>query len=119
MQLALFKINRKQLPNGKWKAVGKVQTNAMTAAETPHGRRGPLHDAGCSAFDFAKFLPDGKWDWSDAGFFKKCGAIGERIGFTWGGRFGESAAGKGDGWDGGHLELPGWKSRPLLPKDAA
>lgn len=98
---------------------GKVVTNARYAHQTAHGRRGPAHDAGASAWDFAKWLSSGKADWSDEEFFRKCGAIGESLGFVWGGRFGETAPGRGDGWDAGHLEAADWKSYPLLTKDGA
>ena len=46
-----------------------------------------------------------QWDSSDPAF-KTIGRIGERNGLRWGGRFGESAPGAGDGWDASHLELP-------------
>lgn len=45
------------------------------------------------------------WDARNKGF-DAIGRIGEKNGLRWGGRFGESAPGKGDGWDRGHLELP-------------
>lgn len=106
----------RRLDGGKWVVVGKTVTQARTAAETAHGRRGPRHDAGAAAFDFAKCTGEKTADWSDPEFFRRCGEIGERLGFVWGGRFGESRPGAGDGWDGGHLELPGWRNFPLLPK---
>lgn len=118
-QLEHFKKGRRAGVDGKWHVVGKVVTKARTAAETPHGRRGPDYDKGACAFDFAKCTGEKTADWSDPDFFRRCGEIGERIGLAWGGRFGESLPGKGDGWDGGHLEVPGWKERPLLPKDSA
>lgn len=34
------------------------------------------------------------------------GSIAEGLGLRWGGRFGESAPGRGDGWDPGHAERP-------------
>ncbi len=103
---------------GRWVKVGKTVTNARTAAQTPHGRRGPARDAGASAWDYAEFRPDGTWSWDDASFFARCGAIAESLGFVWGGRFGESKPGAGDGWDAGHIEVPGWDSFPLLKEDA-
>jgi hypothetical protein len=45
------------------------------------------------------------WDGSDP-VWRRIGAIAERLGLRWGGRFGESAPGAGDGWDPGHVELP-------------
>lgn len=112
-QFALFQQGRREV-NGKWVKIGKTVTNAKDASETAHGRRGPKHDAGSSALDFARCVNEKTADWSDPEFFRKCGAIGERLGFVWGGRFGESRPGAGDGWDGGHLEAAGWKSYPLL-----
>ena len=46
-----------------------------------------------------------QWNASNPAF-KTIGRIGERNGLRWGGRFGESAPGAGDGWDASHLELP-------------
>lgn len=113
IQLGHFRKGRKQV-GSKWVVVGKTVTKAMLASETPHGRRGPPHDEGAAAFDFAKCTGPKTADWDDDDFFRRCGAIGESLGFVWGGRFGESSPGKGDGWDGGHLELAGWRERPLL-----
>jgi hypothetical protein len=45
------------------------------------------------------------WNAGNRGF-DAIGRIGERNGLRWGGRFGESQPGRGDGWDRGHLELP-------------
>lgn len=38
------------------------------------------------AFDFCP-LKDGKPDWNDLEKFKKCGAIGQKLGMDWGGNF--------------------------------
>lgn len=46
-----------------------------------------------------------QWDVRDP-VWRRIGAIGEALGLRWGGRFGESKPGAGDGWDMGHFELP-------------
>jgi hypothetical protein len=80
---------------------------ARGASKVHHSR----HQDGM-AIDLCPFLtwelhgPD-KLQWSAADpAFKMIGRIGEKCGLRWGGRFGESAPGAGDGWDAGHLELP-------------
>jgi len=45
------------------------------------------------------------WDAKNPGF-DAIGRIGEKLGLRWGGRFGESSPGVGDGWDRGHLQMP-------------
>lgn len=44
------------------------------------------------------------WDAKDQ-VWQEIGKISEKIGLRWGGRFGESAPGKGDGWDPSHHEI--------------
>jgi len=36
--------------------------------------------------------------------YRLLGEFWERLGGRWGGRFGETSVGKGDGWDAGHFE---------------
>lgn len=49
--------------------------------------------------------PD-KLQWGPDPAWQRIGAIAERNGLRWGGRFGESRPGAGDGWDPGHIEAP-------------
>lgn len=49
--------------------------------------------------------PD-KLQWGNDPAWKVIGQIAESLGLRWGGRFGESAPGTGDGWDPGHVEVP-------------
>lgn len=49
---------------------------------------------------------DRRWGLSWDGPWHSYGAIGEHLGLRWGGRWRESAQGKGDGWDRPHLEWP-------------
>lgn len=86
------------------------RTDAEQAAAVAAGRsrvKRSLHQDG-RAIDLCLVDPYGKpwwpapidWRWQTIGRF------GEALGLRWGGRFGESEPGKGDGWDAGHLELP-------------
>lgn len=67
------------------------------------------HQSGL-ALDVCPFLlwqaagPDKlNWDAADPAFHT-IGRLAESLGLRWGGRFGESAPGAGDGWDAGHVE---------------
>ena len=54
------------------------------------------------AWDFA-IIVDGKVS-SDHSLYLKAGVIFEGFGCVWGGRFGETVPGRGDGWDAGHCQ---------------
>lgn len=79
---------------------------ARGASKVRHSR----HQDGY-AMDVAPFAvyqlhgPD-KLQWGRDPAWQRIGAIAERMGLRWGGRFGESAPGAADGWDPGHVELP-------------
>lgn len=61
----------------------------------------------CPYAQYALHGPDKlQWDNEDPAW-QVIGKIAEGLGLRWGGRFGESAPGKGNGWDPGHCELPG------------
>lgn len=57
------------------------------------------------AADF--FFPESAHPFGDENPWARLGALAEGLGLQWGGRFGESAPGKGDGWDKGHVQLAG------------
>lgn len=93
-------------------ATGRTQAeqDAAVARGTSKVQRS-RHQDGC-AIDVVPYAifqlagPDKlQWDVRDP-VWKRIGAIGEALGLRWGGRFGESAPGAGDGWDMGHFELP-------------
>lgn len=127
-QLALFRKGRALL-RGVWHVTDPrlVVTRAQTARDSAHGCKCDVGDAhrkndgkGCAmAFDFA-FVLDGvlvgprpgkgndSWDadlpWAAVA------RIAEDCGLLSGARFGESRPGALDGWDAGHVELPGWRT---------
>jgi hypothetical protein len=92
-------------------ATGRTQAEqdaafARGASKVRHSR----HQDGM-ALDVCPFAawnlhgPD-KLQWGRDPAWQRIGAIAERLGLRWGGRFGESSPGAGDGWDPGHVELP-------------
>ena len=121
-QFAKFKIGR-EFRDGKWIIVGKTVTDLIVGA----------HNVG-AAIDVAprrggRFLyPDVLQRDLDKAVtselrdvlririvegnvaLKIMGEIGEGLGLEWGGRYGESTPGAGDGWDRVHHCLPNWKA---------
>ena len=59
----------------------------------------------CPYEEFSLHGPD-KLAWSRSEpVWTRIGALAEDLGLRWGGRFGESSPGAGDGWDPGHAEF--------------
>ena len=124
-QLRLYAKGRK-LDGGRWRMVdpGRVVTNARKLADTAHacvcdpeGKGAGCR--GCAlAADWA-FLIDGElvgprpgkgndsWDLDLP--WKEVALILERHELVSGARFGESSPGAMDGFDLGHVEVPGWR----------
>lgn len=101
-QIELYKLGRAapvpMSPLWAWKVVdrSKVVTWALPE-KAPHCR--------AAAFDFVP-LVDGKPAWERLDLFAQLGAIGERVGFEWGGRWTFK--------DLPHLQLANWASLPLV-----
>lgn len=82
-------------------APGRKVTNADGVRRKSKHQDGHAVDAA-----FVRPLVEGRWDLTWSGPWEAYGRIGEELGLVWGGRWGESAPSKGDGWDRPHLEQP-------------
>jgi len=83
---------------------GQIVTMAETAALTAHGRRlFPGGDIFGCAFDAVPCTgPVGQPNYNDAPAFERMGAIAERMGLVWGGRWATFP-------DKPHVQLPDWR----------
>lgn len=88
----------------------RTQAEQDEAVRTGHSKvKHSKHQDGlaidlCPYETFAQFGPDKlAWD-RDNPAWATIGKIVESLGMGWGGRFGESSPGAGDGWDPGHVQ---------------
>jgi len=83
-------------------ANGKIIDKKLVVTYSKGGQS--FHNYG-AAYDVV-ILENNKAVWKSP-LYKKIGEIGEGLGLIWGGRFGESKQGAGDGWDAPHFQLKG------------
>ena len=111
-QFAKFRVGR-ELRDGVWVVVGKTITqlaagahNVGLAIDAAPWRGGRLLYPDVLAQEGAsqELLAEA------GGAFRVMGEHYEAAGLTWGGRWGESIPGAGDGWDRPHGEDPRWKA---------
>lgn len=110
-QFAKFRQGR-ELRDGRWVVVGKTVTklaagahNLGMAIDAAPWRGGRLLYPDVLVKEGA---PAGLLAEADEAF-RVMGSHYEAVGLTWGGRWGESVLGAGDGWDRPHGEDPRWK----------
>lgn len=80
----------------------KGTSNAATLEDTPHGRGAALDVMPCDA--------QGRPLWAAYAAQAAVGGLAESMGLQWGGRF--------RSYDGGHVQVPWWRTLPFPPGGA-
>lgn len=90
-----------------WEEQAALYAKGRTTAGPQVTKSGPgysWHNWGRAA-DF--FFPESADPWASSHPWARLGELAEGLGLQWGGRFGETKPGRGDGWDKGHIQLAG------------